>query len=62
MNVKFIFAVCFSILLENMAIAQKITKNETDKFTGNAIVETKSEYLFRHNFMATGYDYAFSLP
>lgn len=41
------------------ASAQKIAKNEVDKFTGNSIIETKHEYLFHHNFAGLGYDYAF---
>ena len=52
----FIFFACF---LVSVSYAQKIMKNEVDKFTKTKIVETSKESLYSENYMGSGWIYKF---
>lgn len=56
---RFVICLLCSIILCPAISAQKIIKNEVDKFTKSEIVETSTETLYVSNYMGTGYDYKF---
>ena len=56
---RLVICLLCSIILCPVISAQKIIKNEVDKFTKSEIVETSTETLYVSNYMGTGYDYKF---
>ena len=56
---RLVICLLCSIILCPVISAQKIIKNEVDKFTKSEIVETSTETLYISNYMGTGYDYKF---
>lgn len=56
---KKILFLIFACFLVSSSYAQRIKKNEVDKFTKTKVVETTWESLYSVNFMASGFIYKF---